>query len=161
MRRRRSALWVIATLAVASLTGCATGVCAGAAQWPPGVWLDASAWLAAHPGSAITACLDGNCKHADSTTADLIQLVVPYRSPAPTSEKATYPLTITSRGSSPINVRTRVTLREFQVRSPCGTDASWQADARLGASGRLTVWHGSGPFPPEVPHPITTTPSGI
>jgi len=53
-----------------------------------------------------------------------------------------------------VNVRTRVTLRESHVAGACGTQTWWSADARLGASGRLTIWHGAaGPFAPEVDRP--------
>jgi len=84
--RRGLALWAIIAIAVTSSTGCVPHACATAAQFPPGVWLDPSPWLAAHPGSALTACLDGNCKKADAATTAILQLTVPYRSPAPESD---------------------------------------------------------------------------
>lgn len=75
------------------LTGCVAQVWATAAQFPPGVWLDPSPWLAAHPGSALIACLDGDCKSADTATNVVLQLSVPYRAPAPETGEATYVLT--------------------------------------------------------------------
>lgn len=107
--RRRSAVWAI--IAVASLTGCVPHACASAAQWPPGVWLDPSPWLAAHPASPLTVCLDGNCKKADATTTSILQLVNPNRAHARKTGKATYLLTITARNSTPLKVQTRVTLQ--------------------------------------------------
>jgi hypothetical protein len=161
MRRRRAlARWAILAVAVASLTGCVPQVCATAAQFPPGVWLDPSPWLAAHSESTLTACLDGGCKKADAATTAVLQMSVPYRSPAPETGKATYVLTVTSGGSSPLRIRTRVTLHESQVSGPCGTQTWWQADARLNRAGHLSIWHGtSGPFPPQVPRPVTSAPT--
>lgn len=158
--RRGLALWAIIAIAVTSLTGCVPHACATAAQFPPGVWLDPSPWLAAHPGSALTACLDGNCKKADAATTSIVQLTVPYRSPAPETGKATYVLTITSRGSVPLKVLTRVTLHESHVTGPCGTQTWWQADARLDHAGHLSIWHHApGPFAPQVPPTVTSTPT--
>lgn len=159
-RRRGLAAWAIIAIAVSSLTGCAPGACATAAGWPPGVWLDPSPWLSAHPGSALTVCLDGNCKTADATTTFILQLTVPYRSPAPQSGNATYPLSITSRGANALKVQTHVTLHESHVTSPCGTQTWWQADARLSATGHLTIWHGTeGPFAPQVRRTMTSRPT--
>lgn len=159
--RRGPALWAIIVLAVASLTGCVPRACASAAQWPPGVWLDPSPWLAAHPESALTVCLDGNCKKADAKTTSVLQLAIPFRSHAPEMGKATYVLTITSRSSPPLKVQNRVTLHESHVTSPCGTQTWWQADARLDATGHLFIWHdAAGPFAPQVPHTVTSTPTG-
>jgi hypothetical protein len=141
--RRRLAGAMAAALVVASLTGCAWGVCAGPAQFPAGVWLDPSPWLATHPDSSLTACLDGTCVTADAAATSVLQLIVPYRH-SPQPGRATYTLTITSPAPKPLDVRRRVTLREGQVTGPCGTVTWWDADARLQADGRLTVWHGSG-----------------
>lgn len=159
--RRRSVLWAITVLAVASLTGCAPRACAGAAQWPPGVWLDPSPWLEAHPRSALTVCLSGRCERADDTTNSILQLVVSNRSHSPKTGEATYLLTITSRNSTPLKVQARVTLQQSHVTNPCGTQTWWQADGRLDAAGHLSIWHGtsSGPFAPQVPRPITSAPT--
>lgn len=159
-RRGGLAGWAVLAIAVSPLTGCAPGACAGAAQWAPGLWLDPSPWLSAHPGSALTVCLDGNCKTADATTTSILQLIVPHRSPAPQSGNATYPLSITSPSSTPLKVQTHVTLHESHVTSACGTQTWWQADARLTAAGHLTIWHGAeGPFAPQVRRSMTATPS--
>jgi hypothetical protein len=150
MRRRGllAALGIV-PLVGALLSGCVAPVCNEAAAWPPGVWLDPTPWLAAHPGSTLTACLDGNCKKTDPDTKSLIQLFVSASTHSPSSNDATYTLTISS--STPIYITRSVTLSESSVSSSCGTQTWWQVDARLGSSGRLSVWHSTvGPSPVAV-----------
>lgn len=159
-RRRWSAVWAATALAVASLTGCATQVCNEAARWPPGVWLDASPWLAAHPGASLSACLNERCKKADAGATSVLQLIISNPARLPQPGKATYLLTVTAAGATPLKVQARVTLHRSQVRGPCGTETWWQADARLSAAGHISIWHGkSGPFAPQVPRAITPTPA--
>lgn len=141
-RRGFLAAFGLVPLVGALLSGCVPVSCEGAAAWPPGVWLDPTPWLAAHPGSTLTACLGGNCKKASSATNSVLQLIV---SSSPSSSNATYKLTVSS--STGFRTHRDITLVESSVSSPCGKQSWWQADARLGSEGALSVWHSTpGPF---------------
>jgi hypothetical protein len=145
-RRGLLAAFGLVPLVGALLSGCLPASCEEAAAWPPGVWLDPTPWLAAHPGSTLTACLGGNCKKANSATNSVLQLIAPS---SPSSSNATYKLTVSS--STGFHTHRDVTLVESSVSSPCGKQTWWQADARLGSAGRLSVWHSTaGPFPATV-----------
>lgn len=139
----------------AALSGCAAPACGEAAAWPSGVWLDPTPWLAAHPGTSLSACLDGNCRSAAANSRSLLQLVI---SPGvtPKSNDATYRLTVSATTS--LRSTTKVTLVESKVSSSCGTQTWWQADARVSPSGRVAIWHsGIGSFPVAVRVKATPT----
>jgi hypothetical protein len=143
-------------LLCAALSGCAAPVCGEAAAWPPGVWLDPTPWLAAHPGMSLSGCLDGTCKTAVANSRSLLQLILPA-SASPAPGDAEYRLTVSWSTSS----RTTRTVRlvESKVSSSCGTQTWWQADARVDSAGHVTVWHsGVGPFPVAVRAVATPSP---
>jgi hypothetical protein len=143
----------------ALLSGCVPVACEEAAAWPPGVWLDPTPWLAAHPGSTLTACLGSRCKTATSDTTSVLQLVVPPGAHSPNSSNASYTLTLS--GSTGFHAHRDITLVKSSVSSPCGKQSWWQADARLESAGALSVWHSTpGPFPAAV-HPAATPGSSV
>lgn len=139
-----------------ALTGCSMGVCAGAAQQFPGVWLDATAWLRAHPDASLRACLDERCMPADKTRG-LVMVAAPLKKLPPRVTR--YTLTVMSTSSQELRVSKTVELSRFQVRGPCGTISWWSANARLHKNGALTTWKGDGrfrPASPNVPMPSAT-----
>lgn len=153
---RRIAVAAVLCLVVTSgLAGCVPAACSGAAAYPPGVWLDVSPWLHAHPDATLRACLDSRCV-TSAPGNEVLQLVVPNKTFPPRTVR--YTLTVTSANDAELRSSTSVRLDESQVHGPCGTQTWWSADARLSADGAVTVWHGEpGPIVPTAPPPITTT----
>lgn len=140
-----------------ALTGCSTGACAGAAQRSPGVWLDATAWLHAHPDASLRACLDERCMPVDRARG-LVFVMAPLKKSPPQTTR--YTLTLASSSSQELRVSKAVELSEFQMHGPCGTVSWWSADARLHKDGALTTWKGDGQFQPASPNAPTPSATG-
>lgn len=154
-RRIGAAVALLGAAVIPTLIGCSPAACSEAAAFPPGVWLDVSPWLRAHPGATVRACLDSRCV-TSAQDSGVLQLVIPNASYPPRNDR--YMLTVTSANAAGLHTSTTVRLEETQVQGACGTQTWWSADARLHTDGTVEVWHGEpGPFAPAAPSPAKTT----
>lgn len=141
MRMGRS-LWIALIAGAVGAGVCSCGVlapraCAGPAEGPPGIQLDATPWLAAHPGASLEACLASRCAtlSRDQETAELQTTMQDV--------EGTYPLTLRSGGT--VVAEEQIHLADPAVAGPCGT-------VHVLAIKPLTL-NGSGELLDTPPHP--------
>jgi hypothetical protein len=133
----------VAVLVATALAGCSPASCSPAAQYPPSVWLDASAWTAAHPSATLTACLDGTCRTVTTGETGSLQLALSSRAHVPSAGDADYELMVHSDPDGLAPIQKTVELRRASESGACGTQSWWRADASIDAAGRLTVSYGT------------------
>jgi hypothetical protein len=105
--------------------------CSGPEIPASALWLDASAWFAAHPGDTLKACVDGRCQ--DVTEADSkrpVQLLPPPN----TEPSKTLSLVVTD--ASGLDARRDFTPVLHSFPGPCN-NKYWKTPADLTADGRL------------------------
>lgn len=141
-RVRRSRAVAVGAVTVALVTtllcaGCtpAGRACDGPGIPVPAVWVDASEWLAAHPGAEVTACYDGRYQTLPADDSGLAQLVNTSG-----NYKAPRALTIDSAHTATrLHISRRIALNSARFSDPCGGGTTWGRNARLNADGTLTV----------------------
>lgn len=116
MRRGRP-LWIalVASAAAIAVSGCGTlqpRVCAGPAEGPPGIELDATPWLGAHPGESLEACLASRCSVL-AQGQETAGLQAPMQNIA-----GTYTLILRSGGV--VVAREQIHLADQTAAGPCG-----------------------------------------
>lgn len=110
----------------------ACGRCNGPMIPSPGIWLNAAAWFAAHPGDTLHACVGDRCQSVTAADAKRpVQLVIP----AGAEPSATMRLTVTD--ASGLTVRRDFTPVQHSVHGACGTVWWWETPATLTGDGRL------------------------
>jgi hypothetical protein len=142
----------VAILVASACSGCAPRACAGPAMLSPAVWLDASSWLAAHPGVPLRACFDHHCQQINSQH-EPVQLRQLDTNPA-TPERLTISST-SPDGRTLFN--DSVALKETVEHGPCGDVQFWGLNARVQHNGEVKLLGWSGHYLP--PAEILTTPT--
>jgi hypothetical protein len=151
MRARTAAAALVLAAAISLLcAGCTPMLaCSGPGIPSPAVWLDASAWLAAHPGAELRACYGGRCQTVTADQPRAAQLIH-----VGTDEVSSRLLTVDSTAIAPLHLAIRLGLNSHTFTGgACGPVTTWGRNARLNADGTITVgrWNG------EVPPPATAT----
>lgn len=122
-----------ASAAAAVLAGCGAvqpRTCAGPAEGPPGIQVDAAPWLSAHRGASVEACLASHCSTlSEGKEKGTLQ--------APVQDiEGTYTLTVRSGGV--VVAEEQIHLADQTAAGPCGTvHVMTTRPLTLGADGRL------------------------
>jgi hypothetical protein len=120
--------------ASALLTGCTGAACSGRDISPPGINLDARAWLSAHPGASLLGCLDNDKCVSLAGSRQLI-------SEKPIGETTQFTLQVTGKQDGQAVLTSNQTV-EIPVSSskpgPCGTIQTQTIDLVLGADGSIS-----------------------
>ena len=95
----------------------------------PGMFLDASAWLAAHPGDALTACLDDRCATVNQTSPAQLQL--------PAGTDSSKPLHLTVTDASGLHASRDFAPVLHTIDNGCGEFHWYETPGTLTAAGRL------------------------
>ena len=130
----RSALLLLPLLflSLTLLAACSRPLpCSGPMIPVAALWLDASAWFAAHPGDTLHACVNGRCQDvAEADAKHPVQLVLPPN----TDQSKTMALVVSD--VSGLHVQRDFAPVRVTISGPCGT-SYWKTPATLTADGRL------------------------
>jgi len=124
----RSALLLLSLL---FLVACGPTICNGPMIPTPALWLDASAWVAAHPGDRLTACADGACQTL--TEADARH---PVQLPPPPRTDPAKTMTLLVTDASGLRVQRDFAPVRQTISGACEV-SYWKTPADLTADGRL------------------------
>jgi len=150
--RRVSVAAAAALIAAVGLlcSGCTPAkACSGVSIPVPGVYVDASGWFVAHPGSALRACYGSRCATITAANRYPTQLLAGKARDAR--------LTITSTSGPVLRSVTDVALKQYSEPTACGPVRSWGQDVTVDANGTLATrgWEGRAPDP-AYPRPTGT-----
>lgn len=136
-----AALPLLATL----LTGCGTGVCAGAAALPPQAFVQVQPWLAAHPAGVAHACYARSCADA-SATHPVVHLTVDEQDGLDSPHTLTVMLTADGHTVTRIE---RFALKHLPSPAglPCPMPDTWARNVLISADGELHLDQVSTPAP--------------
>ena len=107
-------------------------ICHGPGIPAPAIWLDASAWFAAHHGDTLNACVDNSCRTVSEAEAKH-----PADLPIPLGGDGSATMHLTVTDPSGLHVSRDFTPVRQSVTGACGTVSWWQTPAKLTADGRL------------------------
>lgn len=124
-----------AVVLVASIcAGCTFGPCAEPNIPSPAVWLDASLWLAAHPGGTLRACFAQHCQ-AIGIERQPVQLV--QRNSHVGRPQL---LTVSTTGAGAHQLLSQsVALKHITQHGACGAIDYWGLNVRVDGTGRTEV----------------------